>query len=36
MLARLETDSMAHIMYVRRRIAGLIEMFPVITADDPD
>ena len=35
MLARLRTDSMAHIMYVRGRIAGLIETLSAIVVDDP-
>ena len=35
MLARLETDSMAHVMYVRGRIADLIEKLSAIAAPDP-
>ena len=31
LLSRLETDSMAHVMYVRRRIAELIEELMVLT-----
>jgi len=36
MLARLETDSMAHVIHVRDRIAELIEQLSAVTTNDAD